>query len=599
MIDSCSAFFGLGHAFVALVAPRPTMIGRVTVSDPAGTPIASFEGASQGVPPAGGRHRIFSGPKVQMMFMSADPLDPAILGDAVIRDLTVAVEQNSEMVTFTLQPGLLSLDRIRDLPQPILGALLDSPRAGELAQAVVSHPVGEMAGAQAHIDYAHRANGSVFLTGWMPNFSERRTFFLSGGGAVALDGRQAIVQQRPDVSKHLAESGSASLSHGHGFCIAVPTPAQDQSVTVVALEGGQAITVFSGVPQAQPDASRIFQIMVNAWENSTGGTLAKINALAAPFLGAQGGRAGYDIVRRARSRGSLGPKLSVVVPFYREWRFLFSILTMARRAPADWEWVIVCDDETIFSLLNTMIATQDTAVRAKLTLVKTQSNVGYGHANTIGVREAAGEQVLLMNSDIWITDFRPVLAAMEAVGRGDWGLVGFTLLFEDDTIQHAGMSFERAAQFDDLYLTLHPMKGLPLPAGEDDGAIVPAAAVTGALMLMTKAMYQESGGFSDTYIGGDFEDSDLCLRLRAEGRRIGLMRSRGIFHLERQSIRHDGANNMGFIRTLVNCSRFNERWAEKLDAGIFGENRPDGEGPGLDAPGLGTVERKRSRTRRA
>jgi GT2 family glycosyltransferase len=92
-----------------------------------------------------------------------------------------------------------------------------------------------------------------------------------------------------------------------------------------------------------------------------------------------------------------------------------------------------------------------------------------------------------------------------------------------------------------------------------------AGAVTGALMLVTRQEFLEHGGFNDRYIGGDFEDADLCLALIRRGRTVGIVRSRQIFHLERQSIRKDAANNVGFARTLVNCERFNRRWGGYLD----------------------------------
>jgi GT2 family glycosyltransferase len=118
----------------------------------------------------------------------------------------------------------------------------------------------------------------------------------------------------------------------------------------------------------------------------------------------------------------------------------------------------------------------------------------------------------------------------------------------------------------DRYLALHPGKGLPPrpTAGRYD--LEEAYAVTGALMLVDRDRFLAAGGFHDRYIGGDFEDADLCLAIGQSGSKIGLVRSSEIYHLERQSIRLDSAFSIGFARTLVNCERFNSRWRNTLDA---------------------------------
>ena len=60
--------------------------------------------------------------------------------------------------------------------------------------------------------------------------------------------------------------------------------------------------------------------------------------------------------------------------------------------------------------------------------------------------------------------------------------------------------------------------------------------VTGAALLVRRAAFLAVGGFSTDYIIGDFEDSDLCLALRAAGHEIGYEPAAELFHFERQSI---------------------------------------------------------------
>jgi GT2 family glycosyltransferase len=58
---------------------------------------------------------------------------------------------------------------------------------------------------------------------------------------------------------------------------------------------------------------------------------------------------------------------------------------------------------------------------------------------------------------------------------------------------------------------------------------------------MPSTVFKETGGFTRDYIIGDYEDSDLCLKIRATGREIRYVPAAELYHLERQSIsRHAG-----------------------------------------------------------
>ena len=62
-----------------------------------------------------------------------------------------------------------------------------------------------------------------------------------------------------------------------------------------------------------------------------------------------------------------------------------------------------------------------------------------------------------------------------------------------------------------------------------------------AALLAQRAAFDAAGGFCTDYIVGDFEDSDLCLKLRAAGGEIAYEPGAELYHFERQSIAlHDG-----------------------------------------------------------
>ncbi len=110
------------------------------------------------------------------------------------------------------------------------------------------------------------------------------------------------------------------------------------------------------------------------------------------------------------------------------------------------------------------------------------------------------------------------LLARLAPSRGRVGAVGPKLLFEDDSLQHAGLFFARDHQ--GRWLNHHFHKGMPRDyrAGQRRARRFPA--VTGAcLVISPRRSSKRSAASPRTTSIGDYEDSDLCLKIRRAGPR--------------------------------------------------------------------------------
>ena len=80
----------------------------------------------------------------------------------------------------------------------------------------------------------------------------------------------------------------------------------------------------------------------------------------------------------------------------------------------------------------------------------------------------------------------------------------------------------------------HFFKGMhrALPAAN---VALEVPAVTAACLLMERALYEKVGGLQGSYVQGDYEDSDLCLRLAEAGLKNWYLPSVELYHLEGQS----------------------------------------------------------------
>jgi GT2 family glycosyltransferase len=230
------------------------------------------------------------------------------------------------------------------------------------------------------------------------------------------------------------------------------------------------------------------------------------------------------------------PDVSIVVPLYGRIDFLEHQLVQFVHDPelrlADIIYVLDSPDlaEPFRTATVQLAQLYDVPFRS----VVMSHNVGFSGVNNVGADLATGRLLLLLNSDVfprepgWLNDMMSFYDATP-----DIGALAPKLLYEDDSLQHAGMYFRRLVDTG-LWSNEHYYKGLHrnLPAAN---VARPVPAVTAACMMIDLALYRELGGLRGRYIQGDYEDSDLCLRLTEKGRQNWYLPAVELYHLEGQS----------------------------------------------------------------
>ena len=113
------------------------------------------------------------------------------------------------------------------------------------------------------------------------------------------------------------------------------------------------------------------------------------------------------------------------------------------------------------------------------------------------------------------------------------------------------------------YVNKHPGSGLP--GSPPRGKFVKCQAVTGACALMRREVYEAVGGLDEKFLIGDFEDSDLCLKVREKGLEIAcLPLPVTLIHLERQSLSGVGTPSFRDYVVRYNASRHQARWGAAI-----------------------------------
>ncbi len=257
------------------------------------------------------------------------------------------------------------------------------------------------------------------------------------------------------------------------------------------------------------------------------------------------------------------PALSVIVTLYGRLDFMeYQFALLSRHTPAfPVEYLYVLDDPTLRWDAENLAASIYQRFRIPLRLLLLDRNMGYAPANNIGLAEASGANICFLNSDVFpaTPDWMERLSARLAENP-TLGAVGPLLVFEDGCVQHQGMHFERIPVMGNWHFPIHQRKGWRPPA---ERGLQPADAITGACLMLPRALALELGGFDEAYLIGDFEDADLCLKLRARGLSCAVDLDTTLYHLERQS--QTGPEQLWRRNlTLFNAWLHERRWAATL-----------------------------------
>jgi GT2 family glycosyltransferase len=127
------------------------------------------------------------------------------------------------------------------------------------------------------------------------------------------------------------------------------------------------------------------------------------------------------------------------------------------------------------------------------------------------------------------------------------------------------MVFERLAEFGGWHFGQHIGKAQQhkRSAAFGGGALQRCISLTGACMVMARALAERVGGFDEVYAVGDFEDSDLCLKVQTLGLACAVDPEVQLYHLERQS-QADGSNHWRQNLTVYNAWQHERRWGQQI-----------------------------------
>ena len=200
----------------------------------------------------------------------------------------------------------------------------------------------------------------------------------------------------------------------------------------------------------------------------------------------------------------------------------------------------------------------------RVQVVEYKGDFNYSKINNFGVQYAKGEYLLLLNNDTEVITPDWMEELLMYAMRKDVGVVGAKLYYPDKTIQHAGIVIGLGAH----RTAGHTHYRIPEANVGYMGRLCYAqdvTAVTGACMMVSKALYEELGGLDESFTVA-LNDVDFCLRVREKGLLNIFTPFAELYHYESKSRGSDKKDDRA-QRYQQESDRFRVKWADALAKG--------------------------------
>lgn len=265
------------------------------------------------------------------------------------------------------------------------------------------------------------------------------------------------------------------------------------------------------------------------------------------------------LLQRRRFAGKDHPAVTIIIPTRRTLRpksagtYIEALLTSIAQAtwPMDRVTVIVGDDV----VGDPTWVSQSWPFTLRRIETPREPGMSFNYAAKMNRlwREASNEQLIFLNDDVTPTTPDWISALLTFAVDDRVGGVGARLYYEDGSLQHVGM-------VPAFRTVIHAWQGWPKDAQTyNDWALAQRdwSVVTGAVFATRLSILKQTNGFDERF-SLEFNDVDLCLRIRNLGYRI-------VYNPEAQFTHTEKASRGESIPPGAEVALFLSRWARWLD----------------------------------
>lgn len=249
-------------------------------------------------------------------------------------------------------------------------------------------------------------------------------------------------------------------------------------------------------------------------------------------------------------------KVSIIIPFKDQVHFLKDCVesVIAKTIYKNFEILLVSNnsvEERTFHYLNSV-----GKIDPRIRVLEYNHPFNYSAINNWAVRQSDGAYILLLNNDTKVISDGWLEAMLEHIQQECVGVVGAKLLFNDNTIQHAGviMGLCGIAGHSHRFCS-----DVSLGYFGRTSVVQELSAVTGACLLTKRCLWDSVGGLDEKHFKIAFNDIDYCLKIRSLGYDVVYTPYAKLYHYESKSRGPEDTPEKQ-KRYLSECNMMVKRW---------------------------------------
>jgi GT2 family glycosyltransferase len=262
-------------------------------------------------------------------------------------------------------------------------------------------------------------------------------------------------------------------------------------------------------------------------------------------------------IRTQAQRPAIG-ELDIVIPVYGQYNLLQKCLDAIPNAAEDVKYTTVLVDDAF----DPALTTSSIKTTVPMNILRNPENKGFGATCNRGAKVGSAPFILFLNTDVELLP-----GAMERMIRfmqkdSNIAVAGPKLLFEEDQddamrpagkVQHAGMEIN--IHGDPYHIFMGWDRNDPKV-----NQVRQVPAVTGAVMMIRRDLFQRVGGFDPIWGRGTFDDVDICYKMIAMGKVVAYIPQAEGYHKVGASVIPSGQG----YPLQQNNSLFKARWMGQI-----------------------------------
>lgn len=268
---------------------------------------------------------------------------------------------------------------------------------------------------------------------------------------------------------------------------------------------------------------------------------------------------GYKVRMEMKKKDAL---VSIIIPTKNKQAYLKKCIDsiVKKSTYRNFEIILLdnnSDDKKFFALINQY----KNQKQFRFKYVRDEESFNFARLMNVGRKHAEGEYLVLLNNDTEVISPDWLEGFMEHVQRPEIGVAGCKLLYEDETIQHAG-----------VVVGLGGVAAHAFTREDRDGPgyfnyinlLNNYSALTAACIMVRREVYDRVNGFSEEFVV-EYNDVDFCLKVLEAGYRNLYIPHVELFHYESISRGHPHATSESYKRHVKEVNRFRKKWMKYVE----------------------------------